>query len=167
MFKELWTLIKMLFQSQPSSILGKDLEVVVMKHFPFKGYKWLMWCGRMVCRADNEEKIQKEMLTTKFSISKNHERIHLMQALTCNDSWVRYYLSYLWEWLKCGFLAPMSANYVTSKYESEAYANEDDCTYCNDYDGSNLPKYTFKKRKKLYKQLGGTSKAWKAYVKSI
>ena len=107
------------------------------------------------------------MLTIKFAISKNHERIHLMQALTCNDSWVRYYLSYLWEWLKCGFLAPMSANYVTSKYESEAYANEDDCTYCNDYDGSNLPKYTFKKHKKLYKQLGGTSKAWKEYVKSL
>jgi hypothetical protein len=167
MIKELYILVKMMFQSKPSGILGNDLEVVVMNHFPFKGYRWLMWCGRMVCRADNEEKIQKEMLTTKFAISKNHERIHLMQALTCNDSWVRYYLSYLWEWLRIGFMSPLKANYYTSKYESEAYANEDDYDYCGGYDGSNLSKYVFKNRKKLYKSVGGTSRQWKIYLKTL
>lgn len=139
----------------------------MMKHFPFKGYKWLMWCGRMVCRADNEEKIQKEMLTTKFAISKNHEKIHLMQALACKDSWVRYYLAYSWEYLKRGFLAPMSANYYVSKFESEAYANEDNPNYLKYYLPFGINKYSIKGAKKLYKQLGDTSKSWKEYVKSL
>lgn len=158
MIKELWILIKMLFRSNPSDMVGKDLEVVEFKHFPFKGYKAMSWCGRIIHREGSSQVNETTL---------NHEKIHLMQAMMCNDSWIRYYLSYLWEWLKCGFLAPLSANYMTSKYESEAYANEEDFEYCNNYDGSNLLKYTLKDRKKLYKQLGGTSKAWKQYVKTL
>lgn len=158
MIKELWILIKMLFRSNPSDMVGKDLEVVEFKHFPFKGYKAMSWCGRIIHRGSSSQVNETTL---------NHEKIHLMQAMMCNDSWIRYYLSYLWEWLKCGFLAPLSANYMTSKYESEAYANEEDFEYCNNYDGSNLLKYTLKDRKKLYKQLGGTSKAWKQYVKTL
>ena len=148
----------MLFRSNPSDMVGKDLEVVEFKHFPFKGYKAMSWCGRIIHREGSSQVNETTL---------NHEKIHLMQAMMCNDSWIRYYLSYLWEWLKCGFLAPLSANYMTSKYESEAYANEEDFEYCNNYDGSNLLKYTLKDRKKLYKQLGGTSKAWKQYVKTL
>ena len=158
MIKELWILIKMLFRSNPSDMVGKDLEVVEFKHFPFKGYKAMSWCGRIIHREGSSQVNETTL---------NHEKIHLMQAMMCNDSWIRYYLSYLWEWLKCGFLAPLSANYMTSKYESEAYANEEDFEYCNNYDGSNLLKYTLKDRKKLYKELGGTSKAWKQYVKTL
>ena len=167
MLKELWTLIKMLFATRPSDFVYRDLEVVEMKHFPFEGYKWLMWCGRMVCRSDNKEKIQKEMLTTKFVISKNHEKIHLMQALACNDSWARYYLAYLWEWLKRGFLAPMTANYYVSKFESEAYANEDSPNYLKYYLPFGINKYNIKGAKKLYKKLGGTPATWKEYVKTL
>ena len=36
---ELWRLIKMLFTTRPSDFVYKDLEVVEMKHFPFKGFK--------------------------------------------------------------------------------------------------------------------------------
>ena len=168
MLKELWTLTKLLFSTRPSDHLGKDLEVMTMKHFPFKGYKWLMWCGRMISRADNAEKIQAEMMTKKFQVSMNHEKIHLMQAVVCGDSWVKYYLRYLWEWLRRGFLAPMSANYYISRYESEACANEEDTGYCADYDGRNLRgKYSIRKAKKLYRQLGGTASAWKEYVKGL
>ena len=158
MIKELLILIKMLFRSNPSDMVGKDLEVVEMNYFPFEGYKAMSWCGRIIHRGSSSQVNETTL---------NHEKIHLMQAMMCNDSWIRYYLSYLWEWLKCGFLAPLSANYMTSKYESEAYANEEDFEYCNNYDGSNLLKYTLKDRKKLYKQLGGTSKAWKQSVKTL
>lgn len=164
MLKELWILIKMLFASKPSEV-GK-VTLMKMKHFPFKGYAYLMWCGSMIYRADTYERRKKEWLTQAYKVSKNHETIHLMQTKMCG-SWVKYYLKYLWEWVKPGFLAPLTANYYTIPYEAEAYANEENMDYCKDYDGKNLPKYTFKKRKKLYKEVGGTSKAWKAYVKTI
>ena len=96
----------------------------------------------------------------------NHERIHTAQAKVCG-SWVKFYLFYLWEWLRIGFMSPLKANYYTSKYESEAYANEDDYDYCDGYDGSNLSKYVFKNRKKLYKDVGRSAAAWKRYVKSL
>lgn len=168
MLKELIILIKLLFNSKPSQVLGKELEVMEMKHFPFKGYKWMMWCGRMIYRKENEEQIRKEMLTHKFEVSKNHERIHLVQACYyVNNSWIKYYLSYLFEWLRHGFLAPMTANYYCSKFESEAYANEEDMEYCDNYNALSTPTYSIKHAKKKWKSLGGTSTAWKAYIKTL
>lgn len=155
MIKELWILVKLLFASKPSDI--DKVEVVDMCHFPFKGYKAMAWCGYVIHRIGASAVNEKTL---------NHERIHLMQAKVCG-SWVKYYLSYLWEWMRIGFMAPMKANYYTSKYESEAYANEDDYDYCDGYDGSNLAKYVFKNRKELYKDVGWSSAAWKTFVKSI
>lgn len=156
MLKELWILIKMLFASSPKEI--KEVKVIDMVHFPFEGFKAMAWCGCIIHRKDASAVNERTI---------NHESIHLAQAKLCG-SWWKYYLTYLWEWIKgAPIIHPSSSAYMTIPYESEAYANEDDCAYCNDYDGSSLPKYTFKKRKKLYKQLGGTSKAWKAYVKSL
>lgn len=159
MLKELWRLIVMLFATRPSDVAFKDMEVVEMKHFPFKGFKALSWCGKIIHRVGTSAVDARTL---------NHEKIHVMQAMYCtNDSWIRYYLAYLWEWLRRGFLAPMSANYYCSKFESEAYANEDNNKYCVYYYGEDLPKYSIKNAKKLYKQLGGTSAAWKQYVKSL
>ena len=156
MIKELWTLIKMLFSSSPKDT--ETVKVMDMQHFPFKGYKAMSWCGCIIHRAD---------ASPVDTITINHEHIHLMQAKVCG-SWCRYYIKYLWEWLKGGIIThPASAAYYTSKYESEAYANETDFTYCRSYDGTNLKKYTFRNRKKLYRQLGGTPESWKAYIKSL
>ncbi len=47
--KELWQLIKMLFSSKPGDF--DTPELLAMKHYPFKGYRFMMWCGRMIYRA--------------------------------------------------------------------------------------------------------------------
>lgn len=158
MVKELWRLIKMLFTTRPSDFVYKDLEVVEMKHFPFKGFKAMAWCGRIIHRTGSSE---------VNGVTMNHEKIHVAQAMLCDDSWVKYYLAYLWEWLKRGFLAPMSANYYCSKFESEAYANEGDFEYLYYFNIVSTEKYNIKNAKKLYKQLGGTSNAWKSYIRSL
>lgn len=158
MVKELWILVKMLFGTRPSDFVYKKQEVVTMKHFPFKGYKAMAWCGKIVHREGASEVDARTM---------NHEKIHVAQAMVCNDSWVRYYLSYLWEWLRRGFLAPMTANYYVSKFESEAYANEDRPNYLKYYMPFGINKYSIKGAKKLYKKLGGTPEAWKKYVKTL
>lgn len=165
MLKELFILIKLLFGKKPGDI--ENVCLMNMKHFPFKGYSYLMWCGKMIYRDDMYDRRQKEWPTDKFKVSKNHETIHLMQAKMCG-SWMKYYWRYFIEWLKGNpIIAPSTSAYYTIPYESEAYANEENMDYCKSYDGSNLKKYTFKGRKKLYKKAGGTSKDWKAYIKTL
>ena len=156
MLKELFELIRLLFSSNPKDI--EEMKVKNMKHFPFKGYKAMAWCGTIIHR-EGASKVN--------DITINHETIHLMQAKMCG-SWVKYYWRYFIDWLKGNpLIYPASSAYYTTKYESEAYANEENMSYCNNYDGSNLQKYTFKDRKKIYKIVGGTSKDWKAYVKTL
>ena len=69
--------------------------------------------------------------------------------------------------MKHGIASPVSANYSINKYESEADANESDFEYCEVYNGKDLGKYRIKHAKKLYRQLGSTPEAWKAYVKTL
>ena len=156
MLKELFELIRLLFSSNPKDI--EEMKVKNMKHIPFKGYKAMAWCGTIIHR-EGASKVN--------DITINHETIHLMQAKMCG-SWVKYYWRYFIDWLKGNpLIYPASSAYYTTKYESEAYANEENMNYCKNYDGSNLQKYTFKGRKELYKKVGGTSKDWKAYVKTL
>ena len=70
MFKELWTLIKLLFNSNPRDIKG-NVEVKDMKHFPFKGYKAMSWCGYTIHRIGTSD-IDNKTIT--------HETIHLNQS---------------------------------------------------------------------------------------
>ena len=81
---------------------------------------------------------------------------------------VGYYWRYFVEWLKGNpILKPASSAYYTIPFECEAYANETNLDYCKDYDGSNMQKYTFRNRKRLYKNVDGTSNDWKEYVKGL
>ena len=173
MIKELWILIKMLFKSNPKE--KEEVTLLGMNHFPFKGYKYLMWCGYMIYRIEKKDEIVKEMLTKKFEVSKTHETIHLMQAKICG-SWVKYYWHYFVEWLKGNPIAvPSHSAYYTIPYEMEAYANEDYSEYpdgmilyIDDYTNGIHGKYMIKNgRKKLYKKVGGTSTAWKEYIKTL
>lgn len=156
MIKELWTLVRMLFGTNPKDVDG--MTVIEMKHFPFEGYKAMSWCGCIVHRVGASEVNEKTV---------NHETIHLMQAKQCG-TWVKYYWRYFVEWVKGNpFIAPASSAYYTSKYESEAYANEEDLEYWENYEADGLKKYTFEGRKKLYKEVGGTPRAWKEFVKKL
>ena len=165
MIKELWILAKMLFRSKPAE--KEKVSLLGMKHIPFVGYKYLMWCGYMIYRDDMYDRRQKEWPTDIFKVDMNHEQIHLMQAKMCG-SWIKYYWRYLCEWIKGGpLLNPASAAYYTIPFEAEAYANEHNFDYSINYNGANLVKYTFKERKKLYKELGGEPNAWKYFVKNL
>ena len=86
--KELWQLIKMLFSSKPGDF--DTPELLAMKHYPFKGYRFMMWCGRMIYRDENKENIDRYMQTYAGKESLTHETIHLRQAQAIG-SWVKYY----------------------------------------------------------------------------
>lgn len=129
MIKELWYLIKLLF-----SPLSDQIDVVQMKHFPFKGYLAMSWCGKIITRENN--------LST---IAINHERIHLEQALQFK-SWVKYYLVYLYYWTLGN---PFSkASYYTIPFEMEACGKELDFDY--NPTKNSWKKYKIKDRKKTF-----------------
>ena len=69
---------------------------------------------------------------------KNHEMIHLRQAQACHDSWVCFYLLYLWYWLKglvfsgCQVRRQLKhAAYLLNPFEMEAYGHMYDQNYLN------------------------------------
>lgn len=170
MFKELFILISLLFKSKPSGILGKDLEIITMKHFPFKGYRYMSWCGKVVTRSEKEGVIKRFLTTRPGKVSQTHEYGHAVQAESEHgDNWFRYYLSYFWNWLmENPFSNPSSSAYFTNRYEVEAYAKEEDANYWANYNRSNLRgKYSIKGAKNLYRKLGGTPNAWKSYIKML
>lgn len=154
--KELFNLIAMLFKSNPDKV--DRLEIVKFKYFPFKGYSAMSWCGNIITR--DPDKISE--------ITINHEKIHLYQAKLLG-SWFKYYLKYVWEWLKGNPTDyPAISAYYTIPFEVEAYANETDFNYCDDYDGKNLlERYTLEHRKKLYNSVGGLVSDWKKYIKKL
>lgn len=153
MILELFKLIWILITSSPKKT--DSLEIVKMNHFPFKGYIAMSWCGKLITR--NPDRIDNSTV--------NHELIHLFQAKQYS-CWTMYYLSYFWQWIKGNPFHKSS--YFTNPFESEAYANEGNYQYCQNYDKSlRKIKYTFKKRHSLWKSVGGTIYAWKRYIKSL
>lgn len=87
----------MLFSSKPGDF--DTPELLPMKHYPFKRYRFMMWCGRMIYRAENKENIDRYMQTYAGKESMTHETIHLRQAQVIG-SWVKYYWRYFVEWVK-------------------------------------------------------------------
>lgn len=163
--KEFFLLIKMLFLSKPSNFSKPQL--LGMKHYPFKGYRFMMWCGKMIYRIESEQTIKEHIQTKAFVDSMTHETIHLCQAQICG-SWIKFYWRYLIEWVKGNpIIHPSSSAYYTIPYEMEAYANENNPKYVVGYNGKRLSRYKISGRKKLYKSLGCNSKAWKTYIKTL
>lgn len=155
MFKELLQLVKWLFNSKPSD--HDELQIVQMKHFPFSGYSAMSWCGRLITRKD-PSKISDVII--------NHETIYLKQAQV-KKTWVKYYLSYVWEWIKGNpIIHPASSAYYTIPYEMEAYANEENPLYVKSYEITNINRYIIKDRKQTYRNCGSISE-WKKYIRTL
>ena len=129
-----------------------QVEIVKMKHFPFQGYLAMNWCGKIITRKP--EKIS--------AIVKNHERVHLWQALQYK-SWLAYYWQYLKYWVKGGpIMAPASAAYYTIPFEMEAYGNEHDFDY--KVTANSWKKYEIENRKETYKKYRDN---WREFSKNL
>lgn len=160
--KELFKLIKLLFKDKPQD--HNEVELIAMDHFPFKGYLFMMWCGKMIYRTDNTDKVNFHLTTQKGKESINHETIHLYQAKD-RKTWIKYYLKYAWEWLKGNPIThPSSSAYYTIPYEIEAYANQSNLDYLKTRTKDSVNKYIIKNRKKTYKE---HRENWKEYIKTL
>ena len=136
---------------RPSKIT--DMPAVVNTFWLRKGYEGLTFFGHIL--APTQE------LADRFNGSadralKNHEMIHLRQAQSCGDSWLRFYLLYIWYWLT-GLRMNRKmkhAAYLLNPFEMEAYARMHDLEYLKGpaTEWRRYAKMPLKERLKLYKQ---------------
>ena len=136
---------------RPSKVV--DMPAVVNTFWLRKGYEGLTFFGQIL--APTQE------LADRFNGSadralKNHEMIHLRQAQSCGDSWIRFYLLYIWYWLK-GLRMNRKmkhAAYLLNPFEMEAYARMYDLDYLKGpaTEWRRYAKMPLKERLKLYKK---------------
>ena len=145
MIKELLYLCKLFFSKVPPE--ETPLENVILKHFPFKGYGAMMWCGKLISRSE------------VYNIyTWNHEKIHLRQAQKCG-SWFIYYSLYLWYYV-CGLGLPKDGAYFSIPFEMEAYANQENLGYTK----ISWKRYKIKNRRRAWLE---NMSSWKKWIKTI
>lgn len=79
---------------RPSTL--HDMPVVVDAFWIRKGYQALTFFGVILTHTHKEA----ALLGGRLNTLKNHELIHLKQAVATNDSWWRFYALYLRFWWK-------------------------------------------------------------------
>ena len=136
---------------RPSKIT--DMPAVVNTFWLRKGYEGLTFFGHIL--APTQE------LADRFNGSadralKNHEMIHLRQAQSCGDSWIRFYLLYICYWLT-GLRMNRKmkhAAYLLNPFEMEAYARMNDLDYLKGpaTEWRKYAKMKLKDRLKLYQK---------------
>ena len=115
---------------RPSRIA--DMPAVVNTFWLRKGYEGLTFFGTILTPSQQEAD---RFNARQGAAMKNHEMIHLRQAQACHDSWLCFYLLYLWYWLKTlcvGFSVRRQlkhAAYLLNPFEMEAYGHMYDHNY--------------------------------------
>ena len=135
---------------RPSKVV--DMPAVVNSFWMRKGYEGLTFFGKILTPSEETARL--------FKVSpamKNHEMIHLRQAQSCGDSWLRFYLLYIWYWLRA-----LPANrqmkhgaYLLNPFEMEAYRHMNNLNYLTNTEANEWRKFakmTIKERIKLYEQ---------------
>ena len=125
---------------RPSKIA--DMPAVVNTFWLPKGYEGLTFFGKILAPtqelADRFNSSPGVAANLQFAALKNHEMIHLRQAQSCGDSWLRFYLLYIWYWAKNRIALLRKrhrscqmrhAAYLLNPFEMEAYARMNDLNY--------------------------------------
>ena len=136
---------------RPSKVV--DMPAVVNSFWLRKGYEGLTFFGTILTPSQADA----DHFNSDFSAMKNHEMIHLRQAQSCGDSWLRFYLLYIWYWLKA-----LPANrqlkhgaYLLNPFEMEAYRHMNNLSYLSKGEATEwrqFAKMSIKERIKLYEQ---------------
>ena len=99
--------------------------------FLLSGFSALTWKGYAYCKTRKQANIINS--TDKIdSQLESHETIHIRQAESMHDSWFRFYVKYVFEWICNLPLITINsrAPYMFMPIEMEAYLNQDDWNYC-------------------------------------
>ena len=110
---------------RPSKL--SDMPAVRNTFWLRKGYAALTFFGTIITATDEET----EHMNAGDNAMKRHEMIHLRQAQSTGDSWLLFYVRYLWYYLRALPLNRRArhAAYRLNPFEIEAYAHMYDAGY--------------------------------------
>ena len=135
---------------RPSKVA--DMPAVVNTFWLRKGYEGLTFFGQILTPTQELA----DRFNASFNALKNHEMIHLRQAQSCGDSWLCFYLLYIWYWLKAlpANRKMKHAAYLLNPFEMEAYARMHDLDYLKGpaTEWRRYAKMSLKDRLKLYRK---------------
>ena len=96
-----------------------DMKAVVDRFWCRKNFMAITMFGHIFTRTQEAA----DRLNSRFDALKVHEMIHLRQAQSVHDSWLLFYVRYLWYSLRCiGYVRRMKgAMYYLNPFEIEAY----------------------------------------------
>ena len=124
--------------------------------FLLPNFAALTWKGYAYCKT--REMADKINSTDKIdSKLESHETIHIRQARSMNDSWFKFYLKYVWEYI-CNLpliFINIYAPYMFMPIEIEAYLNQDNWDYCMQEENAQwkeFEKLTLKEKRELAKE---------------
>lgn len=124
--------------------------------FILPNFRCFVWKGYAYCksRKDADNLNKSDEIDSQL---KSHETIHIRQAESTKNSWFRFYVRYLWDWIKnlplifVNFNAP----YKFIPMELEAYLHQDEWNYCTNgavYEWKEFEKISLKEKRKLAKE---------------
>jgi hypothetical protein len=123
------------------------------------GFSALTWKGYAYCKTRKQADIINS--TEKIdSVLESHETIHVRQAESMKNSWLRFYAKYVLEWI-CNLpliTINLYAPYMFMPIEMEAYLNQNNWDYCMHgptYQWKEFEKLTLKEKRKLAKEYYG------------
>lgn len=135
-----------------------EIKTVTAKKtvFLLPHFRALTWKGTVYCKYKSDvDSINKHDYID--STLKSHETIHVRQAESMKDSWFRFYLKYIIEWI-CNLplvFVNLYAPYRFMPIEMEAYQNEKNWKYATNgavCGWKELEKLTLKEKWKLAKK---------------
>ena len=149
---KMFQIIPMMWRAvRPSRVA--DMPAVVNHFWLRKGFEGLTFFGKILTPTQ----ALADEFNEGFTALKNHEMIHLRQAQSCGDSWLRFYLLYLWYWLRA-----LPANrklkhgaYLLNPFEMEAYRHMHNLDYLAKGEANEWRKFakmSIKERITLYEQ---------------
>lgn len=122
-----------LFSRRPASL--PDMQATVSRFWCRRGYQGITLFGHIFTRSEEEAR-RFNLASSKtgggwWVVAKNHEMIHLRQAQSTCNSWLLFYVRYLWySLLACRYNRRMKkAGYYLNPFEIEAYTHENDLGY--------------------------------------
>ena len=140
---------------RPSKVA--DMPAVVNTFWLPKGYEGLTFFGHILTPSQalaDSFNFQSSEGDLQSAALKNHEMIHLRQAQSCGDSWLRFYLLYIWYWLKGLRMNRKMKHgaYLLNPFEMEAYARMHDLDYLKGpaTEWRKYAKMSFEERIRLY-----------------
>lgn len=123
---ELLALLRLIWHARRPSDIA-DMPAVKNAFWLRRGYQAMTFFGVIVTASQADA----ERMNAGMTALKRHELIHLRQAQTTGNSWLRFYFLYLWYYLRA---LPMNrhlrqAAYLLNPFEMEAYRHMYEADY--------------------------------------